>query len=319
MAKHRSDLTKGSVLPSTWVNALMEFISTGSSNVLLEKATNTSVRIVAGTVDDQVGIGIDGAWRYISSTVTATHPGGAAGTHPVWVTASANDFSAADPADNTNYSFALQITTGAAPATALYRQIGTVVWDGAAITEVRQSVQGPLAGQQALGALTGVYPAPGFNLPTINVGAYLGGRTYNSATGSQTNTNAWGGTETSVRIDIPTGKTALVHARGRANTWGTAVPTYQMNAGILIKDSNNSTVIEQPPTSQASINTDPRCSSHTKTAANGVTDGAWLLPEAFYIVTAGTRYFHLAFLKDAAGGDLAFSAREISVQVLALW
>jgi hypothetical protein len=133
--KHRSDLTKGSILPSTWVNAFMEFVSTMSANLRLTKASATTVSIVAGTDNDQASVGIDGRWRYNTATLTATHPGGAAGTYDVYVTAADNDFSLADPADATNYSFGLQIrAVGSPPATALSRKIGTVAWDGAQIT-----------------------------------------------------------------------------------------------------------------------------------------------------------------------------------------
>jgi hypothetical protein len=158
VAKHRTDLTKGVPLPSTWVNALMEYVSTMSANLVLSKASNTTVQIVAGTVDDQVSVGIDGRWRYNTTTVTATHPGGTSGTYDVFVTAADNDFSAADPADNTNYAFGLQVLAqGSTPATALSRKVGTVDWDGTQITRVAQTVGGVGGGSSAsAGAYTAV-------------------------------------------------------------------------------------------------------------------------------------------------------------------
>jgi microcystin-dependent protein len=140
VTKHR-DLTKNvDTVPESWVDALSEFISTFASPFRLEVATPpTSLRIAAGTGNAQVGIGINGRWRYIQATVTAAHPGGAAGEHAVFVTASDNAFSGQD-IDNTVYSFGLEIRTSGNPTTAIWRQIGTVVWNGTAISEVRQTV-----------------------------------------------------------------------------------------------------------------------------------------------------------------------------------
>ncbi len=141
MTRHRSDLTKGSVLPSTWVNAIMEFVGVSDVNFVLSRTGTTSVQVVAGTGNDQASIGVSGRWRYISSTVTATHPGGVAGTYDVYVTASDNDFTPADPGDATVYAFGLAIrASGSPPTTALWRKVGTVLWNGTAITELRQTV-----------------------------------------------------------------------------------------------------------------------------------------------------------------------------------
>lgn len=176
MSKHRSDLTKGSVLPSTWVNALMEYVSTMAGNFALEQATSTTVRVVATSDNGQVGVGINGRWRYNTATVTATHPGGASGTYDVYVTASDNDYSAPDPTDNTNYAFGLAIfASGNTPATALYRKVGTVDWDGTQITAVR-STAGPSsihASQHAVGAADPLwkYPTAGSALQVRDVGA----------------------------------------------------------------------------------------------------------------------------------------------------
>jgi hypothetical protein len=134
MTRHRTDLTKGSILPSTWVNSLMEFVSTMSANIVLDSPSTTTLRANAATDNGQMVIGINGKWRYRSTAVTATHPGGAAGTYDIYVTATVNDFSAADPSDSTDYSFGLVIPAIAAvPVTAQYRKIGAVRWDGAAI------------------------------------------------------------------------------------------------------------------------------------------------------------------------------------------
>ena len=138
MSKHRTDLTKNSPFPSTFVNAQQEFISTmASANFALTVASGTALQIVAATGNDQVTVGIMGRWRYVTATQQASHPGGAAGTYDVYVTAADNDLSAADPADATNYAFGLVIRpAGSPPTTALYRKVGTCYWNGTAILRV---------------------------------------------------------------------------------------------------------------------------------------------------------------------------------------
>lgn len=147
MSKHRNDLTRGSKLPSTWVNALMEFVGSQSANFAVTQAftPSTGIQVSAGTGNDQVAIAIAGKWRFNTATVSATHPGGAAGTYDAYVTAYDNDLSAVDPADATNYGFGLVIrarSSGnpspppASGATALSRRVARVDWDGSNITDV---------------------------------------------------------------------------------------------------------------------------------------------------------------------------------------
>lgn len=150
MGKHRNDLTRGLPLPSTWPNALMEFVSTLTANLRFDLASPTTLRIPGGAGADQVAVGFGGPWRFNAAAVTAVHPGGSAGVYNAWVTANANDLTAVDPADSTNYAFALTIRTvasGAPPssgATALSRLVAEVDWDGAAITAIR-----PLTGSSS--------------------------------------------------------------------------------------------------------------------------------------------------------------------------
>ena len=140
MTKHRSDLTKGSPLPSTWVNSLMEFMGAmASPNLAVTKAAATTVQIVAGTGNDQVAVAINGRWRYNTATVgPVSVPGtGAKATFDAFVTAADNDFTAADPADSTNYGFGLAVLAqGNTPGTALYRRVATVEWDGVQVARI---------------------------------------------------------------------------------------------------------------------------------------------------------------------------------------
>lgn len=136
------------VLPSFWANAIQEFLSGLNAGIHLEQASDTMVEIPAGTGNDLVAISIDGLWRYRSSTVQRSHPGGAADTYPVFVTCKNNDIRTIPQpfSDFTDYAFDLAVTApDGTPAIVPgvvdhFRKIGEVEWDGARITKVRQLV-----------------------------------------------------------------------------------------------------------------------------------------------------------------------------------
>ena len=117
----------------------MEFLGAAAPSFSMTLSNSTTVQVVAGTGDDQVGVAIDGRWRYRSTSTTAAHPGGAAGTYDVFVCGSDNSFALGTPTvDNTTYAFTVEIKAqGNTPSTAIHRKIGEVDWDGAAITALR--------------------------------------------------------------------------------------------------------------------------------------------------------------------------------------
>jgi microcystin-dependent protein len=144
VSKHR-DLPFGSPLPTSFLRAAQELLSTFRSPLFRPLPISpTTLRLLAGANDAQVGLAINGRWRYVTANVDATHPGGAAGNYNLWATAADNVFAASgapegeDPEDdNTDYSFALTILpTGSTPATALHEIVGTVGWSGTTITGV---------------------------------------------------------------------------------------------------------------------------------------------------------------------------------------
>lgn len=139
MTQNRN-LDYGQRIPESLLDSLQEFIgSYVSAGFRLSKASSSSLQVVAGTDNDQVGIAINGRWRYNTAAVTAAHPGGAAGTYDVFVTGSDNSFVAGTPeTDNTVYAFGLQIKPqGQVPSTVLYRRVGTCTWDGTQITAIQ--------------------------------------------------------------------------------------------------------------------------------------------------------------------------------------
>lgn len=143
------------VLPSWWANAIQRFISTLAVRFRVTRASDTSVAVVASANDGAVTIAIEGKWRWIEATVSRAHPGGAAGAYPLFVTAADNDIvNLPDPGtDNTPYAFALAITApgNTPPIVAgvvdIFREVGTVLWDGAQIVGIRQSVGDQLDGR----------------------------------------------------------------------------------------------------------------------------------------------------------------------------
>lgn len=120
------------------------------ARVRLERQDATHIRAVAGADDAASVLNIKGLWRINEANVVGTHPGGAAADYAIFATAKAqNVVNAPNPnTDNTDYSWALAITGIAAtpPIVAgvvdVYRRIGRLHWDGAAITQVWQEVPG---------------------------------------------------------------------------------------------------------------------------------------------------------------------------------
>lgn len=137
MTKHRA-LVYGATIPQDWLDGIQEFISTYISDTAVVTVLNSNtVQIAAAADNGQVCIGLSGRWRWITSAVNAVHPGGTAGTYNLWATAADNSFTIGPPEiDNTIYTFSIAIlAVGSTPATALYRQIGTVQWNGTKVTD----------------------------------------------------------------------------------------------------------------------------------------------------------------------------------------
>lgn len=142
-------LPYGQTLPATWLAAIQEFVGSAAVNFGLTLANPTTVQIIAGTNSAQVGIGIDGLWRYITTTITSAVTG-SAGIYDIFVVCGPNDF-VSNPTppppelDGTVYAFALQVlahgTTPTLSGTVTnFRQVGDLDWSGSAITGLRGTV-----------------------------------------------------------------------------------------------------------------------------------------------------------------------------------
>ena len=142
------DFARGEIFASWWTDAVEEFLSSGAHGFRVRVASTTTIDSPAGVGNDQSSIAIEGRLRFNAATVSRVHPGGAAGTYDVFVTAAGqNIVSNPQPnTDNTVYSYALAIVAaGATPAVVagsvdIFRKVAELTWNGAAISAVRQLV-----------------------------------------------------------------------------------------------------------------------------------------------------------------------------------
>jgi len=130
-------LAAGNRAVTPFFTAIQELLGAGAPAFRLLVLNDTTIRCVAGTVNDQQTIAVQGKYRFRTTNADAAHPGGAAGTHSVYVTASDNSYSGTPTVDATVYDFGLTILTSGTPGTALYRKVGEVDWDGTKITALR--------------------------------------------------------------------------------------------------------------------------------------------------------------------------------------
>lgn len=157
MSKYRP-LTYGHPVPQSFFDAMQEYISTlASANFALSLPSGSmnQVQVFAGSGNAQVGIGIEGLWRYNAAPVV-TQVTGAAGTYDLFVTCGDNAFptnlSPPPPeTDQTNYAFSITaVATGQTPTGVAHsRRVGQAITDGTRILVLRQIV-GQVDGQQLL-------------------------------------------------------------------------------------------------------------------------------------------------------------------------
>lgn len=156
MTQNVPNLATGQHAIEPFFKATQEMLSGASANFRLIATTSgfaevppgagaVNLRVLAGANHDQVSIAIAGQYRYATANVDRAVSGGA-GEYDVFVTASANDFTGSAPnIDVTNYAFAIAVVaSGGTPGgVALYRKVGDLTWNGAAITRLRQTVGFP--------------------------------------------------------------------------------------------------------------------------------------------------------------------------------
>lgn len=156
--------------PSWFANAIQKYLSVGAQSFRVIPTDTTHVKVPAGADDQAAAIAIAGLWRWMEVDVgPVAHPGGAAGTYPVFVTAK-NENIVSTPlpyTDSTDRTFGLQVLAPGATPTIVagtvdqYRHVADLVWDGTKITHVNQLVPRPPmhATQHATGGLDPIAPA----------------------------------------------------------------------------------------------------------------------------------------------------------------
>lgn len=132
------------------------------------------VQVVAGINSAQVGLGIDGLFRYISAT-TSQAVTGPAGAKDIFAVTGPNNLQVnpgGNPPelDNTDYTFSLQVLARGSTPTATstitnWRKVGELDWDGSKVTGFRV-----LVGDRDVTALTATAPTPNV-VPARVIGA----------------------------------------------------------------------------------------------------------------------------------------------------
>lgn len=161
MPDRHHPFVRDEVFPSYFANALQAFLSSAAFGLRLRRVNATTVEVVAGPSEDIAAVAIDGNMRHREATVQRAHPGGGAGTYPVFLVAKEDDIRSvpAPFSDFTDYSFDLRIeppagTPAIVPGTVdVFRKLGEIVWDGAAITAIRQTLDAVEGAQLADGAV----------------------------------------------------------------------------------------------------------------------------------------------------------------------
>ncbi len=141
MPRYR-DFAPTNRLPATWTDAIEELVGNYlDPNFRLERPTATTLQVPAGAGDLEISVAIDGKPRYNVANVVANHPGGIAGSYPIHITGNADSFATGVDGyevNNTVTTFGLKIgAPSGVGAEAISRQVGTLTWDGAAITGVQ--------------------------------------------------------------------------------------------------------------------------------------------------------------------------------------
>lgn len=145
------ELNHGNKVHDGFFDAIQELLGASMPSLRIKVLNTTTLQAAAGTGNDQQGVAIGGKYRYITTNVNASLPGGLTnGTGSVYVTAAANDFSG-DPGeeDETDYAFALEIRASGTPSAALYRKVGEVDVTAGAIKAFR-----PMGGPRPTGEFT---------------------------------------------------------------------------------------------------------------------------------------------------------------------
>lgn len=291
----------GNALPPSLLDALEEMIGTYlSANATVVILNATTVQIPAGTGNAQVGLTLNGRWRYNSANVQATHPGGAAGVYALWATGSANAFVAGggEETDNTVYAFALEIRASGTPSAALSRQIGSVEWDGSAIVDAyllnEQPADGPVGTPSMRTLGTGArQAAPGTVDAAVGVGSVrtLGSGALQAAPGNDARLS-----DQRVPTDgsVTNAKVSASAAIAKSKLASLAIVDADVSVGAAIAEAKLALASDAAPgtasrrtlgtgANQAAAGNDSRLGAATSAPPGTVTDGSYIWNGATWV------------------------------------
>src|SRR5690242_13336177 len=97
MTQHIS-LDFGNSVHDGFFDAIQELLGAAAPSFVITVANSTTLQITAGTGNSQISVAINGRYRWRTTNTTAALPGSTPdGTHPVYVTATDNDFTSPEP------------------------------------------------------------------------------------------------------------------------------------------------------------------------------------------------------------------------------
>jgi hypothetical protein len=125
------DFAVGTVVSDQFLDRIQELHAAAAWNAVL-RISGSSVQLQGTTGPGLVAVVIEGHIRFMQSVVSASFTSAASGTYGIWATTGASD---SDP------TFALERVAGTGtPAGVTYaRKLGTVAWDGSALSSLTQT------------------------------------------------------------------------------------------------------------------------------------------------------------------------------------
>lgn len=125
------DFSVGTVVSDTFLDRLQEVSAAGAWNCVLQ-ISGTSVQVVATTGQGAAAVVISGHMRYVESTVTVSFTGSdSSGAYGIWAATSSDD-------NDPSWTLVKISGTGTPSGYAYTRKLGTVSWNGTALSALDQ-------------------------------------------------------------------------------------------------------------------------------------------------------------------------------------
>lgn len=131
-ASKQVDFDTGTPVTADFLDRIQEIQSGLSTNLSLVLSSSTTVTIPASAGNGVVSLTIGDKFRYIEAPAVVTFSGSdASGSYGIWATTTSDD-------SVSSFSVVKESGSGS-PSATYYRQIGSVSWDGSALTALSQT------------------------------------------------------------------------------------------------------------------------------------------------------------------------------------